>query len=118
MNKLTIYERETGDVIILDLNGDITYGEGNIQLRNAIRRLLGEDKKKIHLNFQSAGYVDSSGIGELISAFTAINREGGELKLLNLSARVKELLDICKLTSVFEIYEERNLFASHKLGSN
>jgi len=118
MNKLTIYERETGDVIILDLNGDVIYGEGNIQLRNAIRRLLGEDKKKIHLNFQSAGYVDSSGIGELISAFTAINREGGELKLLNLSARVKELLDICKLTSVFEIYEERNLFASHKLGSN
>jgi anti-sigma B factor antagonist len=102
MAKLIIFERETGDVTILDLNGDITFGDGSVELRKTIRRLLSEGKKNIHLNFQSVGYVDSSGIGELISSFIAINREGGELKLLNPSLRVKELLAICKLLSILD----------------
>jgi anti-sigma B factor antagonist len=102
MAKLIIFERESGDVTILDLNGDITYGDGSVELRKTIRRLLSEGKKNIHLNFQSVGYVDSSGIGELISSFIAINREGGELKLLNPSLRVKELLAICKLLSILD----------------
>ncbi len=89
------------------------FGEGIIELRKAVRRLLGEGKKKIHLNLRLVGYIDSIGIGELISSFTAINREGGELKLLNPSTRVKELLAISKLLTVFEIYEERNLVVCH-----
>jgi anti-sigma B factor antagonist len=100
MTKLTFFERIEENVTILDLNGDITFGEGSVELRKSIRRLLSEGKKNIHLNFQSVGYVDSSGIGELISTLTAINREGGELKLLNPSIRVKELLAICKLLSI------------------
>jgi anti-sigma B factor antagonist len=114
MAKLIIFERETGDVTILDLNGDITFGDGSVELRKTIRRLLSEGKKNIHLNFQSVGYVDSSGIGELISSFIAINREDGELKLLNPSLRVKELLAICKLLSIFEICEEEKLFVNYK----
>ena len=114
MTKLTFFERIEENVTILDLNGDITFGEGSVELRKTIRRLLSEGKKNIHLNFQSVGYVDSSGIGELISTLTAINREGGELKLLNPSIRVKELLAICKLLSIFEICEEEKLFVSYK----
>jgi anti-sigma B factor antagonist len=114
MTKLTFFERIEENVTILDLNGDITFGEGSVELRKSIRRLLSEGKKNIHLNFQSVGYVDSSGIGELISTLTAINREGGELKLLNPSIRVKELLAICKLLSIFEICEEEKLFVSYK----
>ena len=114
MTKLTFFERIEENVTILDLNGDITFGEGSVELRKSIRRLLSEGKKNIHLNFQSVGYVDSSGIGELISTLTAINREGAELKLLNPSIRVKELLAICKLLSIFEICEEEKLFVSYK----
>ena len=102
MTKLTFFERIEENVTILDLNGDITFDEGSVELRKSIRRLLSEGKKNIHLNFQSVGYVDSSGIGELISSFIAINREGGELKLLNPSLRVKELLAICKLLSILD----------------
>ena len=104
MIKLNIFEYETGEVIILNLNGDVTFGKGNIELRRAIRNLLFRGKKKIHLNFRCVGYVDSSGIGELISGLNAITREGGELKLFNIPVRVKELLTICKLLHVFEIY--------------
>jgi anti-sigma B factor antagonist len=111
MNKLTIYEREEQDVTFLDLNGDVTFGEGNALLRDAIREVLGKNRNKIHLNFRAVCYVDSSGIGELVSGYTAINRVGGELKLLNLSARVKELLIICKLLPIFDIYEESNFVA-------
>lgn len=107
MIKLRIYERVAEDVTILDLDGDVTFGEGSAELRRAIRKLLGEGRKKIHLNFKSVVYIDSSGIGELISGLTAVNREGGELKLLNIPARVEELLTICKLLTVFEIYEEQ-----------
>jgi anti-sigma B factor antagonist len=113
MFELTIIERKSGDCTILDLNGDLIFGEGIIELRKVVRGLLGEGKKKIHLNLRLVGYVDSIGIGELISSFTAINREGGELKLLNPSTRVKELLAISKLLTVFEIYEERNLVVCH-----
>jgi anti-sigma B factor antagonist len=114
MTKLTFFERESGSVTILDLNGDITFGEGSIEFRKEIRRLLSEGKKKIHLDFRSVGYVDSSGIGELISSLTAINRESGELKLLNPSTRLKELLAICKLLSIFEICEEEKIFVHYK----
>lgn len=114
MNKLTIFERVERDVTFLDLNGDVIFGDGNLLLRDAIREVLGKGRNKIHLNFEAVCYVDSSGIGELVSGYTAINRAGGELKLMNLSTRVKELLIICKLLPIFDIYEESNFVASQQ----
>ena len=108
MAKLNIFERQVGDSTIFDLSGDITFGEGNVALRNAIRRSLGEGKRKFLLNFGSVGYVDSSGIGELVSGFTAINREGGRLRLSNLPRRIEELLTICKLLTIFDVCENES----------
>lgn len=105
MARLIIYERQIHDVTIFDLSGDITFGEGNFALRNAIRRALSEGKKDFVLNFSDVCYVDSSGIGELISGLIAVDREGGRLRLTNLTQRVSELLTICKLLTVFEVCE-------------
>ena len=77
MAELNIKERQAGDITILDMDGKITIGEGSVALRTAIRRLLEEGKKKILLNLAGVGYIDSSGIGELVSSFTAINKEQG-----------------------------------------
>ena len=106
MAELNIKERQAGDVIILDMDGKITIGEGSVAVRSAIRRLLEEGKKKILLNLAGVGYVDSSGIGELVSSFTTINREGGQLKLLNLTQKIQDLLAITKLLTVFDVYED------------
>jgi len=105
MADINISERQAGDVTILDLDGKVTIGEGSVALRNAIRRLLGEGKNKILLNLGGVGYVDSSGIGELVSSFTAVNKEGGVLKLLNLTQKIQDLLAITKLLTVFDVYE-------------
>ena len=105
MAELNINERQAGDVTVLDMNGRITIGEGSVALRTAIRRLLEEGKKKILLNLGGVGYIDSSGIGELVSSFTAINKEGGQLKLLNLTQKLRDLLAITKLLTVFDVYE-------------
>ena len=105
MARLNISERRLGDVTILDLSGDITFGEGNLLLRAAIRRPLGEGRKKIFLNFAEVGYLDSSGVGELVSGYTAIGREGGRLKLFNLPPRIYQLLAITKLLTVFDVSE-------------
>ncbi len=105
MSDINISERQAGDVTILDLEGKVTIGEGSVALRNAIRRLLGEGKSKILLNLGSVGYIDSSGIGELVSSFTAVNKEGGTLKLLNLTQKIQDLLAITKLLTVFDVYE-------------
>ena len=106
MAELNFKERQAGDVTILDMSGKITIGEGSVTLRSAIRRLLEEGKKKILLNLAGVGYVDSSGIGELVSSFTAINKEGGQLKLLNLTQKIRDLLAITKLLTVFDSYDE------------
>ena len=106
MAEVNIRERQAGDVTILDLEGKITIGEGSVAIRNAIRRLLEEGKKKILLNLAGVNYVDSSGIGELVSSFTTINREGGQLKLLNLTQKIQDLLAITKLLTVFDVYED------------
>ena len=105
MSDITISERQAGDVTILDLIGKVTIGEGSVALRTAIRRLLGEGKNKILLNLAGVGYIDSSGIGELVSSYTAINKEGGQLKLLNLTQKLQDLLTITKLLTVFDVYE-------------
>lgn len=106
MADINISERQAGDVTILDLEGKVTIGEGSVALRNAIRRLLGEGKSKILLNLGSVGYIDSSGIGELVSSFTAVNKEGGSLKLLNLTQKIQDLLAITKLLTVFDVYDD------------
>jgi anti-sigma B factor antagonist len=106
MAELNISERQAGDVTVLDLGGKITIGEGSVSLRSAIRRLIDEGKKKILLNLSDVGYVDSSGIGELVSSYTTIGREGGQLKLLNLTQKIQDLLAITKLLTVFDVYED------------
>ncbi len=106
MAELDIKERQAGDVTVLDMSGKITIGEGSVALRTAIRRLLEEGKKKILLNLGGVGYIDSSGIGELVSSFTAINKESGQLKLLNLTQKLRDLLAITKLLTVFDVYED------------
>ncbi|MCD9185163.1 MAG: STAS domain-containing protein [Pyrinomonadaceae bacterium] len=105
MAELNITERQAGDVTILDMDGKVTIGEGSVALRSTIRRLLGEGKNKILLNLGGVGYVDSSGIGELVSSFTAVNKEGGTLKLLNLTQKIQDLLAITKLLTVFDVFE-------------
>ncbi|HYG10651.1 MAG TPA: STAS domain-containing protein [Pyrinomonadaceae bacterium] len=106
MAELNISERQAGDVTVLDLGGKITIGEGSVALRSAIKRLIEEGKKKILLNLGKVSYVDSSGIGELVSSFTTINREGGQLKLLNLSQKIQDLMTITKLHTVFDVYDD------------
>ncbi len=108
MAELNIRERQAGDVTILDMDGKITIGDGNVALRSAIRRLIEEGKKKILLNLGGVGYVDSSGIGELVSSYTTIQREGGQLKLLNLTQKIQDLLGITKLLTVFDTYDEES----------
>src|ERR1700693_3809395 len=105
MAELNIRERQAGDITVLDMNGRITIGEGSVAMRSAIRRLLEEGKKKILLNLAGVGYIDSSGIGELVSSYTAINKESGQLKLLSLTEKLRDLLTITKLLTVFDAYE-------------
>jgi anti-sigma B factor antagonist len=105
MAQLNINERQAGDVTILDLSGKITIGEGSVQLREAVRRLLDDGKKKILLNLGDVSYVDSSGIGELVSSYTTTNNNGGQLKLLNLTKKIQDLLMITKLLTVFQTFD-------------
>lgn len=108
MAQLNINKREAGDVTILDLSGKITIGEGSVQLRETVRQLLDDGKKKILLNLGDVSYVDSSGIGELVSSYTTANKSEGQLKLLNLTKKIQDLLAITKLLTVFEIHENED----------
>jgi anti-sigma B factor antagonist len=108
MADITISERQAGDVTILDMEGKVTIGEGSVALRTTIRRLLGDGKTKILLNLGKVGYIDSSGIGELVSSFTAVNKEQGTLKLLNLTQKIQDLLAITKLLTVFDVFENED----------
>ena len=98
--------RQVDGVTIIDLSGRITLGEGSVQLRDAIRDLLAKGQKKILLNLADVNYIDSSGIGELVSAFTTVKNQGGELKLLNLTKKVHDLLQITKLYTVFDVQDD------------
>ena len=104
--QLEIRERSAGDVAILDMAGKITIGEGSVQLRETVARLRDGSRNKIILNLGGVTYVDSSGIGELVSCYTTTKNTGGRLKLLNLPKKIKDLLMITKLLTVFEIYED------------
>jgi anti-sigma B factor antagonist len=105
MAELEVTERQAGDVTILDMSGSVRMGGGSIALRNAIRGLVEQGKKKILLNLGGVKNVDSSGIGELIANFTTVRREGGQLKLLNLTEKIQNLLVITKLLTVFDAYD-------------
>ena len=102
---MTIETRTSGPVTILDIHGKITIGEGSAEVRKTVRELLQAGKKDILLNLGDVSYVDSSGIGELVSSFTTVSNQGGQLKLLNLTKKLKELLAITKLLTVFDSYE-------------
>ena len=106
MAELDVKERPAGDVTILDLNGEVRIGEGSIALRDAIRKLAGEGKNKVLLNLAGVKYIDSSGIGELIANYTTVSRQGGQLKLLNLTDKIQNLLVITKLLTVFDVFED------------
>src|SRR5271155_1729147 len=97
--------RQVGDVTVIDVAGRITLGEGASTLRDALRDLVKKDQKKILLNMGDVTYIDSSGIGELVSAYTSITNQGGLLKLLDLTHRVKDLLQITKLYTIFDVHE-------------
>ena len=98
--------RQVDGVTILDMSGRVTLGEGSVVLRDTVRDILGKGNKKILLNLGDVTYIDSSGIGELVSAFTAVRKEGGELKLLNLTKKVHDLLQITKLYTVFDVKDD------------
>jgi anti-sigma B factor antagonist len=105
MAELEVNERQAGDVTILDMNGAVRMGEGAISLRNSIRGLNDQGKKKILLNLSGVKNIDSSGIGELIANYTTISRDGGQLKLLNLTDKIQNLLVITKLLTVFDSFD-------------
>lgn len=98
--------RQVGDVSVLDVSGRITLGEGSSALRDTLRDLMSKGHKKILLNLGEVSYIDSSGIGELVSGFTTVANQGGQLKLLGLTKRVKDLLQITKLYTVFDVHDD------------
>jgi anti-sigma B factor antagonist len=98
--------REVNDVIVIDLSGRITLGEGSVSLRDQIQDVLTKENKQILLNLGGVSYIDSSGLGELISAHTSAKNRGREVKLLNLTKKVRDLMEIVKLSTVFDIFDE------------
>src|SRR5438128_9566951 len=102
---MDIKERVVGGISILDLSGKIVLGEGDLQVKERIKDLLGDGQRKILLNLADVNYIDSAGLGALISSYTTVRREGGSLKLVNLTNRIKDLLAITKLITVFETFD-------------
>ena len=102
---MKISNRQVDGVSIVDCSGRITLGEGSVTLRDTVRELLSKGRKKILLNLGEVNYIDSSGIGELVRTYTTVTNEGRQLKLLNLTNKIRELLVITKLLTVFQVYE-------------
>ncbi len=102
---MVITPRRLDDVVILDLAGRITIGEGTIVLRDRIQRMLEDGERKFLLSLTDVDYIDSSGLGELVSSFTTVRNQEGELKLLGLTRRVRDLMQITKLLTVFDVYD-------------
>jgi len=112
---LTIASREVDGVTVLDLSGRITLGEGSVQLRDAVRDLITKGQKSILLNLGDVNYIDSSGLGELVGAYTTARNQGATLKLLKLTKKVHDLLQLTKLYTVFDIHDdEASAIASYK----
>jgi anti-sigma B factor antagonist len=105
---MQIEERVVGDVVMLDLKGKITLGEGDELLKDKVNSLVNQGHKKIVLNLADVPYIDSAGLGEVVRTYTTVSRQGGSLKLLNLTKRITDLLSITKLLTVFETFESEN----------
>ncbi len=102
---MQIHQRSVGDVTIIDLQGKITLGEGDELLRDKVNSLIQQGHKKLVLNLAEVPYIDSAGLGEIVRTYTTVSREGGALKLLNLTKRIKDLLAITKLLTIFETFD-------------
>jgi len=112
---LAIASREVDGVTVLDLSGRITLGEGSVQLRDSIRDLIGKGQRRILLDLGDVNYIDSSGLGEMVSAYTSARNQGATVKLLKLTKKVHDLLQLTKLYTVFDIYDdEASAIASYK----
>ena len=103
---MQIEERIVDDVTILDLKGKMTLGEGDELLKDKINSLVSQGHKKIVLNLEAVPYIDSAGLGEIVRTYTSISRQGGKLKLLNVSKRIQDLLVITKLITIFDSYDD------------
>src|SRR5438874_12635267 len=102
---MQIEERSAGDVTVLDLKGKMTVGEGDELLRDKINSLIQQGRRKVVLTLEDVPYIDSAGLGEIVRTYTTISRQGGSLKLLNLTKRITDLLSITKLLTVFETFD-------------
>ena len=102
---MQIEERNVGDVVVLDLKGKITLGEGDELLKDKVNSLVNQGHRKIVLNLADVPYIDSAGLGEVVRTYTTVSRQGGGLKLLNLTKRITDLLSITKLLTVFETFD-------------
>ena len=102
---MQIEERAVGDVIVLDLKGKVTLGQGDELLKDKVNSLVNQGHRKIVLNLAEVPYVDSAGLGEIVRTYTTVSRQGGSMKLLNLTKRITDLLAITKLLTVFETFE-------------
>ena len=112
---MKIEMRTVGDVKILDCSGKITLGEGTMSIRNAVRDHVNAGAKKIALNLADVNYIDSAGVGELVSTYTTVVNSGGKLKLLSLTKKIREVLAITKLLTVFDVFDdEQAMLASFK----
>ena len=105
---MQIEQRAVGDVTVLDLKGRVTLGEGDELLKDKVNSLLNQGIKKIVLNLADVPYIDSAGLGEIVRTYTTVSKQGGTLKLLNLTKRITDLLSITKLLTVFETFESEN----------
>jgi len=105
---MQIDERAVGDVVVLDLKGKITLGKGDELLKDKVNSLVNQGQRKILLNLAEVPYIDSAGLGEIVRTFTTVSRQGGSLKLLNLTKRITDLLAITKLLTVFETFDTEN----------
>jgi anti-sigma B factor antagonist len=105
---MQIEERVVNDVTILDLKGKITLGEGDEALREKINQLISQGRKRLLLNLAEVPYIDSAGLGEVVRTYTTVSRQGGQLKLVNLTKRITDLLSITKLLTVFEAFESES----------
>jgi len=103
---MELNERRVDEVVIIDLSGKLTLSSGNVQLRQVIRDLLGRGEKKIVLNLDKVGYMDSAGVGELVASFTTAQSQDASMKLLNLTAKIRDLLQFTQLISVFESHTD------------
>lgn len=103
-----IEQRSIGEVTVIDLKGKMTLGEGDELLRDKVNSLVQQGLKKIVLNLAEVPYIDSAGLGEIVRTYTTVSRQGGQLKLLNLTKRITDLLAITKLLTVFETFDNEN----------